>query len=55
LNRASCGFYLLVYAKTNLYIHIWKGRYDKILETILLKIKSTSNNCLFLCHVAWHY
>ena len=29
LNRICCGFYFLMYAKTNLYIHIYE-KVDKI-------------------------
>jgi len=29
----SCGFYLLIYAKTNFYVHIRESRCDKILKT----------------------
>jgi len=33
LNRVCCGFYFLMHAKTNFFIHIWESWKNKIFKT----------------------
>ena len=56
LQHTHCIFYVLIFASTNFYIHIWESRYDKILKThnyfqnININVVCLLNKFLFKLH-----